>query len=56
MISIIRTFRQKLQIRLVSDRLDFQGDRMNISERTLQDIGLIRGEYPGQCRARARLL
>jgi hypothetical protein len=41
MIRTIRTFRK--QFRLFSDRLDFHGDEMNLSDRTLRDIGLIRG-------------
>jgi hypothetical protein len=43
MISAIRTFRK--QFRLFSDHLDFHGDKMNLSDRSLRDIGLVRGGY-----------
>jgi hypothetical protein len=36
---------RKFFFRLFPDRLDFRGDTMNISYRTLHDIGLIRGGY-----------
>jgi hypothetical protein len=45
MFSAIRTFRRQFQFCLLSDRLDFGGDAANISYRTLNDIGLIRGGY-----------
>ena len=38
--------KQSFHFRLWLDRLDLRGDAMNISDRTLQDIGLLHREIP----------